>query len=689
MIASLVSILLHHVRYRLLYPGSHGLPLGLITSPFRLLDTTYLWSRDFLAAAKSPGRQHVSEMITIVIHVFVFILAAVIGPASAISMLPRLGEWQLAKTITNAPFYNMTSDFCDHVYQFYMDAELADIYPKTITAKFSPEACDYNNLSLPQTNSCPRLGLTDILQGVPLPETTEAGSDLLLDTLEYYEITVQAHNKDLPTRVISLNTFPFTSDFELREPGFGAIVDVTTPTDAVLLLTKQAIDHYLSCWVPDSMVWASFYSGGEWSARFTSYAAPASSGESSSPWKQPYVSSFCSDPRVVDSASDSMTFEFRQNKGTRLYTATLGIEVLHTVLGDIGMGFVNSSDLDITPSYTPSAALVFTSQSNTTLCLVKAYWIDFTLSGLQFEAGESLMDNLVWNWQAEGSDHSTYVDCSFPYACPFHSEEDWFNHTEAIEIIHLDLDWLQFLDHGTGSDSTSKHGFFDKVKRACLGSTILGGDDLGNAGGNPDLVCMAVGLGAGIAEGLSKVPYQVGIHALGAMQGLPTNALALSPWTSSHLSVSTGGGMHGNWTNSILTPSQIKTNSTRLDFMLSQKLHGYSFNSITLILAFVVLFLYVAIVLVHMSIMTFGTSWSSRAWKTLGEYYILALQSPAPTSVLENTGGGVKASGTWRTQASVEELQDGNRVGIVVRDHGQSATEDDSTSKVRPDWKYS
>jgi hypothetical protein len=58
MITSLVTVLLHHIRYRLLSLGQRGLPLGLITSPFRLLDITYLWSREFLATVASLGSHH-------------------------------------------------------------------------------------------------------------------------------------------------------------------------------------------------------------------------------------------------------------------------------------------------------------------------------------------------------------------------------------------------------------------------------------------------------------------------------------------------------------------------------------------------------------------------------------------------------------------------------------------------------
>lgn len=169
MIASLVTVLLHHIRYRLLSANnaSSGLPLGLVTSPFRLLDITYICSQEFLATCWHVKSHRATHAITVLVHIFLFILAAILGPASAIAMLPKLGEWEVASKIVNAPFYSTHMD--NGTYQFYIGATLPEIFPKSITADFIPEACDYSNLSLPQTNTCPRLGLMNIVQGMLPP----------------------------------------------------------------------------------------------------------------------------------------------------------------------------------------------------------------------------------------------------------------------------------------------------------------------------------------------------------------------------------------------------------------------------------------------------------------------------------------------------------------------------------------
>lgn len=107
--------------------------------------------------------------------------------------------------------------------------------------------------------------------------------------------------------------------------------------------------------------------------------------------------------------------------------------------------------------------------------------------------------------------------------------------------------------------------------------------------------------------------------------------------------------LDANWASSTFSPSEIKETGTPLDFEITEKVYGYGFRDVTIIMAFVILFVYVATVVIHITITSLGTSWSSRAWASLGEYIVLAMQSPAPTSsVLDNlnTGAGVRKLST-------------------------------------------
>lgn len=60
----------------------------------------------------------------------------------------------------------------------------------------------------------------------------------------------------------------------------------------------------------------------------------------------------------------------------------------------------------------------------------------------------------------------------------------------------------------------------------------------------------------------------------------------------------------------------------RLDFPICVRLYGHSFDSVTSPLAFVALFLHVATVLNHILVMSFWTSWSSRARTSLRESHV-------------------------------------------------------------------
>lgn len=256
------------------------------------------------------------------------------------------------------------------------------------------------------------------------------------------------------------------------------------------------------------------------------------------------------------------------------------------------------------------------------------------------------------------------------------------------------LEWLAALDNG--SDMGSDHRFFERLRKACLDYSLFEDKDFNSPHKQPSInLCMASGLSLGITEGLSKLPYHFSAHFLGIPPRVPPDpdrkpSMTLSPWTSiGPRSTGYNTKLHDwGWKEATLSPSEIREASTRLEFAVFEELYGYGFHGVTIILAFVALFLYVATVFVHILIMSFGTRWSSRAWKKLGEFFVLAIRSPVP-SVLENTGGGVKRSSTWKARVSVQELQNGKTVGMRVVQPDVSGTQNASESRVRPDWKYS
>lgn len=684
MVVSLSKILLHHVRYRLLSSTDQGLPLGLVTSPFRLLDLTYLWSQEFSAAWWGKRRISSSDVISVFVHIYLFILAAVLGPASAISMLPRLGEWKVATAIANAPFYSA------NLTQIYVGGKVSDLYQQRITAAFIPKACDYSNLSQPQTNDCPRYGLDDILKSW-LP--TRFGSESSDFSEMGSNITVQGNvNAEFAPRTIFV---PWMVRMHFAER-VQSVVDATTASDAVFRFARSLVDYYYNDVKPWQLgTWPTYTAP----ATFRLYPGRSRARHSQSSWKQPYVSTLCSQQRHILDSSGPLSFAFNANHTidnswtTGIdgpdYIVELDSSLLPELFNSTEMGFLDLSHLQIQPQFPLSAAFIYTDQSNMALCLVKAAWVDMALSLMYERILEDL--RISWTWRLPPSYHDSLA----------HNEEAWFEESNSTDIIMFDLEWLETLDFGTTRDRKSDHSFFKRFSQTCRDSSTVNLYGVPTHGErNIGLTCMTSGLAVGIAEGLSKVASHYDIHALGSVDYYDDRSfglsMTLSPWSDVKIKPQPDSAIEylydANWTTSTLSPREIEETGTRVDFEITERVYGYGFRDVTITMAFVVLFVYVATVFIHITITSFGTSWSSRAWTSLGGYFVLAMQSPAPTSsVLSNTGGGVKKLSTWKARVSVLELQGGKKVGFTIRDSGRSDAEDASkqVTKVRPDREYS
>lgn len=85
MVASLATTVMAIVRAQVM--STHGIPLGLLSSPFRFNDIAYFWSPSFLFAAKSiPGR--LRAVATALVLITCGFLAAVVGPSTALLIVP-------------------------------------------------------------------------------------------------------------------------------------------------------------------------------------------------------------------------------------------------------------------------------------------------------------------------------------------------------------------------------------------------------------------------------------------------------------------------------------------------------------------------------------------------------------------------------------------------------------------------
>lgn len=86
-IMSLTEILLHRIKYGML--GKTGIALGFVTAPFQVANPLYLISPDFWGTVRIPQRNRRFHNITIGLLVVLVIVGVLVGPLSAILMIPR------------------------------------------------------------------------------------------------------------------------------------------------------------------------------------------------------------------------------------------------------------------------------------------------------------------------------------------------------------------------------------------------------------------------------------------------------------------------------------------------------------------------------------------------------------------------------------------------------------------------
>ena len=91
---SLTAIVLHRIHYSLMKHS--GVPLGFLTSAYQLGALNYLVSAQFWGAATAKFRYKNSTWLPLWLLIAVSsVLASIVGPSSAILMIPRLDWWQL------------------------------------------------------------------------------------------------------------------------------------------------------------------------------------------------------------------------------------------------------------------------------------------------------------------------------------------------------------------------------------------------------------------------------------------------------------------------------------------------------------------------------------------------------------------------------------------------------------------
>ncbi|KAH7389083.1 hypothetical protein BKA64DRAFT_129747 [Cadophora sp. MPI-SDFR-AT-0126] len=641
-VASLTGILLHHVRYRLVahIDKSSGIALGLVAAPFQLTSPTYLISSDFTSLLGRSKRLSSRDAASLLLFVYVFALASIAGPSSAIVMLPRLDWWPFPLHSSPNASASLT--------HYYVNATFQQIFPNSITADFHPVACSYVDIGA-NSSTCPRQGLDAISKNMPAVTTLGYQDE------QTFNLTVQLQggNLQLPRTLYGVMTSRNVGSTATGLWFYQSLGYATTPIDTANFLTEELLRN-----AGGNELLSSKTQSKNGPVQFRPKAQDAITGSIRS-WKQPLVFAHCSQravfPRALMYNISSDPFLFRATREEGVSVAVNPNSVPASINNTSGLAFLSPSALSMQPPFNLSSAFAFQKGNESTLCLISAWWIDSDIS------------------------LSTARSTILP---EFNIDKPQLSHMKeaSSSVLSMDVAWLNTLDRAAGVDNTTDRGYFYNMTDFCSspGNAITGGPF--GYGTPPSPQCLSTGIALLIAEGMARSTYKFAHYQIGVNR------------TGRYFQPLLGTGDINSPGTLALTSDMQLGNSTRVTFDIKHKVYSYGFRSVTTYLAFTVLLLYVATVAVHMGIILLGERWSSKAWSGLGELLVLALQSPSPSEGLRNTGGGVECAETWTMRATVEEVSQDIGAGMVVRkEEGLRETWDVKirSRALRPDSKYS
>ena len=124
MTASLTAIVVHQIHYDLSSPK--GVSLGFLTAGFRLSNPAFVCTKEFFGGAMA--RVHAKGMSRFSALTYLLVLGValtlVVGPSSAIAMIPRLHWWEVSK---KDAFGSLYTD------RLYFNRTEAELWPANIT----------------------------------------------------------------------------------------------------------------------------------------------------------------------------------------------------------------------------------------------------------------------------------------------------------------------------------------------------------------------------------------------------------------------------------------------------------------------------------------------------------------------------------------------------------------------------
>jgi hypothetical protein len=680
-VASMSAIVLQALRHELL---GEGVPIGLLGSGIWFSQIGSFWSPEFLAATPFSFKGFGKFRLYLLL-ILAGAIAATIGPATAVLMLPRIQTMPAGGT------------------NYFLNGTAEQFWPDVVTADSELDVC-----SLPNSTKyavCPSGGYESLRLEMNGFNFSNVGGTTLETLDKFFAPNIQA------TATLFSNWFWATllirsprslippAILSARIRGYSDSTTVVHPHGPTIIVQQQLRED----WVRSA---AAFSDNKVYSLAQYRWTTPLSE---SSPTSSPWVRTRCSAALNITMEADQASFPYlNQSDGYTFW----GHERL-----------VNISSLNRTESShlrTQWISLPIYNSVNMS---------DIPTSGLLFELPWVNGSRLAVGCAIAASWHKglIYSDTSFAYYAWINkfgrneggAEPDSPDADQHNRPITLDRSWLDLLtpvspadrlDAGTWTPNTLERLFIDggythiinnlrtKVQPFFLNyvctngmanqsntDTELWNDSTCNKGNKGTF--MEFMIGAMVADGLSRYGTSRLYNVFPALEDWSLRTLPHAP--NFNESLLRGG-------EAITMPSDPNIIVQRL----TEYVEGYSYyaSTTTDYLATSVACIYILLAGSHVVRLLYYRV-SSSSWDTITELLLLCQSSPRSV-LLNNTSTGIKCLKTYKTIVKIRAAPPENLPGesklVLVLDHDTSKTKDTDSGPgasrldlIEPDKKYS
>lgn len=228
-VASLSAVAINYIQYELVHSSGKGLSLGGVLAGFQLNNLSSVVNAGLWSKSLTKGFR-VRRLLFALIVVFLMTMVAVVGPSSAILILPSIGWWPIPYEITNPGDPKLKKI---QLQKFFASTNEHVLWPTIITLNgFMPSDCTFINTSTPRY--CPAGGFSNIIaQAI---ENSNTAINISIPTISKSPEAVAVHSR-------VLEGIPQTCS-----RGSGTISDhcfiSSTPASSVSNMLQTAMAYY-------------------------------------------------------------------------------------------------------------------------------------------------------------------------------------------------------------------------------------------------------------------------------------------------------------------------------------------------------------------------------------------------------------------------------------------------------------